>query len=90
MTGRASKPVRKGSENRRLFVGNYKAPIAIIKRGDIKSYIDADFYSYYECWKVLNSGMGLPYGPGWSKYPELFVYMMTIFSSEWEALTGNK
>lgn len=84
----ASKPIRKGSEDRRIFVGNWKKPIAIIKRGEIKNYIDDYFFSYYECWRIFNAGLGLPYGEKWAEYPERFVNMISIMESEWRALTN--
>ena len=88
MSGRSKNRVTEENINRRIFVGKQKHPIAIIKRGEIKDYLDDDFYDYYECWKIFNSGGGYPYGDGWAYYPPLFVNILSAFQGEWRSLTN--
>lgn len=87
--GLANKPVRKGFENSRVFVGKWKSPIAIIKRHEIAGYITEDFLCYYECWKIFNAGLGLPMGEGWGQYPHIFVSIITTLESDYKILTSK-
>lgn len=84
----ATKPVWPGSEESKVFVGNWKSPVAIIKRSEIKEYLDDEFWAYYECWRVHDAGLGLPFGNKWIKYPEKFIHTITLFSGEWATLKG--
>ena len=70
-----------------MFLGPVKSPIAIIRRGEIKDYLTDDVWGYYENWRVVNSGLGLPYGPGTAQYPEMYIRVISMFEGEWRALT---
>jgi len=71
----------------RIFLGPVKSPIAIIKRGEIESFLSEDIWGYYENWRVFNSGLGLPYGPGTAQYPDMFVQVIAAFEGEWRGVT---
>lgn len=88
--GMGGKKYPTSTMHKRVFVGSAKAPIATIERGEIQGYVeDEEFLAYYHCWKRLSSGMGLPYGDGWSQYPELFSTIMELMTRELEGVKRN-
>ena len=89
MTGKANQKIVKGREKSKIFIGPVKSPIAVIRRDEVAGYLTPEFWEYYECWKRLDVGMGLPDGPGWMQYPERFSNTLALFAGEWRALNGG-
>lgn len=85
MNGMAGFYVDENNKDSKVFIGHFKNPIAIIKRGEIKTYLTAEFWDYFECWRIANAGYGLPLGPGWAQYPNLFMEILTGFSEEYRS-----
>jgi hypothetical protein len=90
VTGRAYKKIRRGSENGRIFIGDHKNPLAIIRRSEIPEYITDEFNECFTAWQFFNIGMGLPRGGGWMDYPPAFVDTLAAFEGEYRRLTGGK
>lgn len=67
-----------------------KNPVAIIRRRDIKDYLDDEFWQRFRAWRYHNAGLGLPHGGGWMDYPVDFIEGLAVMEGEWRAMNGRK
>ncbi|RLD18382.1 MAG: hypothetical protein DRI69_10395 [Bacteroidetes bacterium] len=72
---------------KKIFIGKQKSPVAIIKRGEISTYLTPELIEYYDIWQKFNSGFGLPYSPNWGDYPDRFTDILSIFNVAWKEAT---
>jgi hypothetical protein len=77
-------------ENGRIFLGDHKNPIAIIRRSEIKSFLTDEFWQSFKAWQYFNVGLGLPSGGGWMDYPPDFIESLAAMEHEYRRLQGVK
>lgn len=67
-------------------MGRVDRPIGIIKRGEIPSYLDEEFWSAYHIWNNTRLTGRLPYEGGWAEIPYRLTEIITAFQNEYEKL----
>jgi len=76
--------VTQEQQDKKIFIGKQKSPVAIITRGEIKEYLTDELVEYYGIWQKFNAGFGLPYSPNWGDYPDRFTDVLSIFNASWK------
>jgi hypothetical protein len=76
--------VQKGRENASFYLGNFRAPVAIIKHGEIPDYLTDDFWIKYHIWNNSRLTQSLPLSPVWAENPEYLIEIITAFQNEYE------
>lgn len=66
-----------------IFVGKKDSPKAFIKRNEIKSYLDAEFYGMYDLWNKFHIGFGLPFDKSWANHPAHIIDIIETFEHEY-------
>jgi len=85
----ANKEVKPEFADAKVYIGKREQPVAIIRKGDIKSYLTDEFWDYYSIWSDFNAGLGLPFGEGTAKYPAVFLVILKAFTFQWRNLNAN-
>ena len=63
----------------KMFVGDVKNPVAIIKRREVWDYLDDKFNQLYDIWRKYHVGMGFPNGKPWGEQSQIVVeYIETL------------
>lgn len=84
-----NRPVSVKQKEKKIFIGKASSPIAVIKRGDIASYVTEEVGEMYHIWSRFNAGFGLPYSANWGDYPDRFISILDIMNSEYKGVISG-
>ncbi len=84
-----NKPSPAEASNARIFLGPVGRPVMIIRRRQIKYFLDEYFYTAYNVWWKYHLGMGFPYSGGWGEQPTHIVEIIETMEAEYKAIYGG-
>ena len=76
--------------NQNMFIGNPENPIDIIKRSEIKDYLQYEFFAQYEVWKKYHIGFGLPLETSWANHPKFLIDIIEVLEAEFKEFSFYK
>jgi hypothetical protein len=78
----------RSARNSLTFIGKPGHHLAIVKRRQVKYFVDEWFYSAYGIWNRHHLGLGLPYGTGWAQHPPHIIEIVEGFEEAYRQITA--